>query len=84
MTKGECSVAKIRVSGRGACYIPSCEIAELPEVKEMQKLAAKIVGARDGKIALAEISKEDSEAISEKMLNELPSTTEGEDFMTRE
>lgn len=35
--------AKIRVEGRGACYIPSNEIAQLPEVKEMQHLAAIIV-----------------------------------------
>lgn len=36
--------ARIRVGSRGGAYIPSQEIANLPEVKDMQQRAAAIVG----------------------------------------
>ncbi|HEJ7014420.1 TPA: hypothetical protein ACKPXW_000252 [Serratia marcescens] len=36
--------ARIRVGDRGGAYIPSEEIAMLPEVQDMQKRAAAIVG----------------------------------------
>lgn len=36
--------ARIRVGDRGGAYIPSEEIASLPEVQDMQKRAAAIVG----------------------------------------
>ncbi|HBU9456398.1 TPA: hypothetical protein MDH73_001245 [Klebsiella pneumoniae] len=36
--------ARIRVGDRGGAYIPSEEIATLPEVQDMQKRAAAIVG----------------------------------------
>lgn len=36
--------ARIRVDARGSAYIPSQEIASLPEVKAMQQRAASIVG----------------------------------------
>ncbi|TNL05406.1 hypothetical protein CYD30_22420 [Kosakonia cowanii] len=36
--------ARIRVSSRGGAYIPSEEIANLPEVRDMQQRAAMIVG----------------------------------------
>ncbi|HHS9838810.1 TPA: hypothetical protein ACTW3Y_004881 [Klebsiella pneumoniae] len=36
--------ARIRVGSRGGAYIPSEEIANLPEVKDMQQRAAAIVG----------------------------------------
>lgn len=36
--------ARIRVGNRGGAYIPSEEIATLPEVQDMQKRAAAIVG----------------------------------------
>ncbi|KFB89631.1 hypothetical protein CR62_16740 [Serratia grimesii] len=39
-------VAQMRVVGRGAAYIPSEEIAQLPEVKEMQRMAAMIVNSK--------------------------------------
>ncbi|MFJ5378169.1 hypothetical protein ACIPSX_12565 [Pectobacterium sp. CHL-2024] len=35
--------ARIRVGSRGGAYIPSDEIAKLPEVKDMQQRAAAIV-----------------------------------------
>ncbi|EOZ5358188.1 hypothetical protein [Enterobacter quasiroggenkampii] len=38
--------ARIRVGDRGGAYIPSEEIATLPEVQDMQKRAAAIVGRR--------------------------------------
>ncbi|BCT19834.1 hypothetical protein UXP62_14710 [Enterobacter roggenkampii] len=38
--------ARIRVNDRGGAYIPSEEIATLPEVQDMQKRAAAIVGRR--------------------------------------
>lgn len=40
---GNIEVAKIRVGARGGAYIPSEEIASLPEVKQMQQRAAQIV-----------------------------------------
>ncbi|AVD64569.1 hypothetical protein ACJ8LH_13060 [Serratia sp. CY49633] len=39
-------VAQMRIVGRGAAYIPSEEIAQLPEVKEMQRMAAMIVNSK--------------------------------------
>lgn len=36
--------ARIRVDAKGGAYIPSEEIASLPEVKAMQQRAASIVG----------------------------------------
>ena len=36
--------ARIRVGSRGGAYIPSEEIANLPEVRDMQQRAAAIVG----------------------------------------
>lgn len=41
--------ARIRVGDRGGAYIPSEEIATLPEVQDMQKRAAAIV-SRNAKI----------------------------------
>lgn len=38
--------ARIRVGDRGGAYIPSEEIAMLPEVQDMQKRAAAIVGRK--------------------------------------
>ncbi|HAT8010171.1 TPA: hypothetical protein ACHWKL_001347 [Providencia stuartii] len=35
--------AYIRVGRQGSVHIPSSEIAELPEVKEMQRMAMRIV-----------------------------------------
>ncbi|EMP7138362.1 hypothetical protein [Serratia marcescens] len=42
----ERQVAQMRIVGRGAAYIPSEEIAQLPEVKEMQRMAAMIVNSK--------------------------------------
>ncbi len=42
--------ARIRVDGRGGVYIPSEEIASLPEVKDMQQRAASIVGQYRGTV----------------------------------
>ncbi|AEF47172.1 hypothetical protein SerAS12_4074 [Serratia sp. AS12] len=42
----ERQVAQMRIVGRGAAYIPSEEIAQLPEVKEMQRWAAMIVSGK--------------------------------------
>ncbi|HGA3039282.1 TPA: hypothetical protein ACIR5X_000776 [Serratia marcescens] len=39
--------ARIRVGDRGGAYIPSEEIAMLPEVQEMQKRAAAIVSRKN-------------------------------------
>lgn len=47
--------ARIRVGDRGGAYIPSEEIAALPEVQDMQKRAAAIVG-RTTKINAAYIT----------------------------
>lgn len=38
--------AHIRVGSRGGAYIPSEEIASLPEVRDMQQRAAMIVGRK--------------------------------------
>lgn len=35
--------AYVRVSKKGSVHIPSDELAELPEVKEMQRMARSIV-----------------------------------------
>lgn len=44
--------AYVRVSKRGSVHIPSDELAELPEVKKMQKMARTIVaGNRQKSIA---------------------------------
>ncbi|RRN89310.1 hypothetical protein D2048_17405 [Morganella morganii] len=37
------ATASVRVDKRGAVHIPSSELAELPEVIEMQRLARSIV-----------------------------------------
>ncbi|WP_213992552.1 hypothetical protein [Sodalis sp. dw_96] len=37
------SIGYMRVVGQGGAYIPSEEIAQLPEVKDMQRMAAEIV-----------------------------------------
>ncbi|EPI5311181.1 hypothetical protein ACK6SN_04190 [Proteus mirabilis] len=37
--------AYVRVSKRGSVHIPSDELAELPEVKEMQRMARSIVNS---------------------------------------
>ncbi|AXN57936.1 hypothetical protein KASHIRA_00130 [Serratia phage vB_SmaM-Kashira] len=59
-------MARIRVTDRGGCYIPSSEIRELPEVKEMQRLAKIIV--------------EKSREMSYRMLEGLPEKMEEENF----
>jgi len=46
----EPNIAQMRVVGRGAAYIPSEEIAQLPEVKEMQRMAAMIVNSKASSI----------------------------------
>ena len=89
MTDGEKPQAKIRVSGRGACYIPSSEIAQLPEVKEMQKMAAQIVDRKavscaQKPVEIRIILPEESCSISVKLLTEIPVVMENEDFLTWE
>lgn len=48
--------ARIRVGSRGGAYIPSQEIANLPEVKDMQQRAAAIVG-RTVRVQIAQKNK---------------------------
>ncbi|ENQ8687365.1 TPA: hypothetical protein MM109_004746 [Klebsiella pneumoniae] len=48
--------ARIRVGSRGGAYIPSEEIANLPEVKDMQQRAAAIVG-RTVRVQIAQKAK---------------------------
>ncbi|MHB2213286.1 hypothetical protein ACX64P_07480 [Raoultella ornithinolytica] len=48
--------ARIRVGSRGGAYIPSQEIANLPEVKDMQQRAAAIVG-RTVRVQIAQKTK---------------------------
>lgn len=49
--------ARIRVGSRGGAYIPSEEIANLPEVRDMQQRAAAIVG-RSVKVQIQQKAKE--------------------------
>ncbi|QMI05853.1 hypothetical protein [Citrobacter sp. RHB25-C09] len=49
--------ARIRVGSRGGAYIPSEEIANLPEVRDMQQRAAAIVG-RTVKVQIQQKAKE--------------------------
>lgn len=41
--QGNAVSARVRVGGRGEVFIPSQEIASLPEVQEMQRRAQEIV-----------------------------------------
>lgn len=88
MTSEEKPVARIRVTGRGSCHIPSHEIARRPEVKEMQQLAARIVGGKHKgstpPIEIKSITPEESNSLSAKLLTNLPDLMEGEDFSTQE